>query len=38
MEQVTNNFVLKPYVQGVVFNPQDLTPPNDWGAIYISTH
>jgi oligopeptide transport system substrate-binding protein len=38
MEQVTATFVLKPYVQGMVFNPEDLTPPNDWGAIYISTH
>jgi len=38
MEQVTSTFVLKPYVQGIVFNPQDLTPPNDWGNIYISTH
>jgi len=38
MEQVTNTFVLKPYVKGLVFNPQDLTPPNDWGAVYIATH
>ncbi len=38
MYQVTNTFVLKPYVKGVVFNPQDLTPPNDWGNIYIAAH
>ncbi|HLI09541.1 MAG TPA: peptide ABC transporter substrate-binding protein, partial [Ktedonobacteraceae bacterium] len=38
MEQVTAAFVLKPYVQGLVFNPQSLTPPNDWGSVYISTH
>jgi oligopeptide transport system substrate-binding protein len=38
MEQVTSTFVLKPYVQGMVFNGEDLTPPNDWGKIYISTH
>ncbi len=37
MEQVTNNFLRKPCLAGVVDNPQDLTPPNDWGAIYIST-
>ncbi len=29
--------VLKSCVVGVVFNPQNLTPPNDWGAIYKST-
>lgn len=38
MEQVTLNVLLKPYVKGVVFNPQGLTPPNDWGAVYIATH
>ncbi len=38
MEQVTVNILLKPYVKGVVFNPQGLTPPNDWGAVYIVTH
>ncbi|HVB61160.1 MAG TPA: peptide ABC transporter substrate-binding protein [Ktedonobacteraceae bacterium] len=30
--------VLKPYVQGVIFNADGLTPPDDWGNIYISTH
>ncbi len=37
MEQVTNNFLRKPCMAGVVDNPQDLVPPNDWGAVYIST-
>ncbi len=37
MEQITNNFLRKPCLTGVVDNPQDLTPPDDWGAIYIST-
>ena len=36
--QTTYPFVLKPYVQGVVFNAQSLIPPNDWGNIYISVH
>jgi oligopeptide transport system substrate-binding protein len=30
--------VLKPYVKGMVFNPQLLIPPNDWGNIFIATH
>jgi peptide/nickel transport system substrate-binding protein/oligopeptide transport system substrate-binding protein len=38
MEQVTAVTVLKPYVKGVVFNPQDLTPPDDWGNIFIASH
>ena len=38
MEQVTVNILLKTYVKGVVFNPQGLTPPNDWGAVYIINH
>ncbi len=38
MEQVTVNQVLKPYVRGMVFNPQLLVPPNDWGNIFIATH
>jgi len=38
MEQVQNPLVLKPYVKGMVFNAQDLTPPNDWGNVYIATH
>src|SRR6266700_2261474 len=37
MEQITNNCLRKPCLTGVVDNPQDLTPPDDWGAIYIST-
>jgi peptide/nickel transport system substrate-binding protein/oligopeptide transport system substrate-binding protein len=38
MEQVTAAFVLKPYVKGLVFNPQSLTPPNDWGSVFIAAH
>ena len=30
--------VLKPYVKGMVFNPQLQIPPNDWGNIYIASH
>ncbi len=37
MEQVTVALLQKPCVAGVVYNPQLLTPPNDWGAVYIST-
>jgi oligopeptide transport system substrate-binding protein len=37
MEQVTASFLRKPCLAGVVDNPQDLTPPNDWGGIYKST-
>ena len=40
--QATTSIVLKPYVQGDIqgafVNPEGLTPPNDWGSIYISTH
>jgi oligopeptide transport system substrate-binding protein len=36
--QVTISQVLKPYVKGLVFNPQGLTPPDDWGAVYIQAH
>ncbi len=35
--QVTASIVRKPCVAGVVDNAQDLTPPDDWGSIYIST-
>ncbi len=37
MEQVTLNALHKPCVAGLVYNAQGLTPPNDWGAVYIST-
>jgi peptide/nickel transport system substrate-binding protein/oligopeptide transport system substrate-binding protein len=37
MEQATVPYLLKPCVQGYILNHQDLTPPNDWGSIYIST-
>jgi oligopeptide transport system substrate-binding protein len=36
--QVGMSLVLKPYVKGMVFNPQLEIPPNDWGSIYIATH
>lgn len=38
MEQVTNVFLLKPYVVGMVDNQQGLIPPNDWANIYIVQH
>ena len=38
VQQVTTNYLLKPYVIGVVDNAEDLTPPDDWGNIYIATH
>jgi len=38
MDQVRVSQVLKPYVKGMVFNPQLLIPPNDWGIVYIASH
>jgi peptide/nickel transport system substrate-binding protein/oligopeptide transport system substrate-binding protein len=38
VEQVAVSQVLKPYVKGIVFNPQLLIPPDDWGSIYIASH
>ena len=38
MQQVISTYLLKPYVIGFVDNAQDLTPPNDWGSIYIAQH
>src|SRR6266700_2664529 len=38
MEQVAFSQVLKPYVKGMVFNPNLEIPPNDWGNIYIASH
>ncbi len=35
--QVALPIVLKPCVTGMVFNPQLLIPPDDWGNVYIST-
>jgi peptide/nickel transport system substrate-binding protein/oligopeptide transport system substrate-binding protein len=37
MEQVDVSFLQKTCMAGIVFNPQLLTPPNDWGNIYVST-
>jgi oligopeptide transport system substrate-binding protein len=36
--QVTNVLVRKPCVVGMVDNAQSLTPPDDWGNVYISTN
>ena len=38
MEQVTNVYLLKPYVIGLVDNQQGLIPPDDWANIYIVQH
>ncbi|TMD63840.1 MAG: peptide ABC transporter substrate-binding protein [Chloroflexi bacterium] len=38
VEQVAVPQVLKAYVKGMVFNPQLLIPPDDWGNIYIQSH
>lgn len=37
MEQAVALGLRKPCVQGVVDNAEGLTPPNDWGNIYLST-
>jgi peptide/nickel transport system substrate-binding protein/oligopeptide transport system substrate-binding protein len=37
MEQERVAFLLKPCVQGIVFNTSGLTPPDDWHNVYIST-
>jgi oligopeptide transport system substrate-binding protein len=36
--QVVYQIVLKPCVQGMVFNDQFVIPPDDWHGIYISTN
>ncbi len=38
IEQVTQVYLLKPYVVGMVNNAQGLIPPDDWGNIYILSH
>lgn len=38
MDQRTGNYIQKSYVVGTVDNAQALTPPNDWGNIYIAVH
>ena len=38
VNQVTRSQVVKPYVKGLVFNSSGFTPPDDWGAIYITAH
>jgi peptide/nickel transport system substrate-binding protein/oligopeptide transport system substrate-binding protein len=37
MEQVRLGLLVKPCVQGLVFNASGLTPPDDWSRVYIST-
>jgi len=37
MDQQAINILQKPCVQGVVQNAFGLTPPDDWGSIFIST-
>jgi len=38
MEQVTTTFLRKPTVVGIVNNPLNLIPPNDWANIYIGQY
>ena len=38
MEQVTQVYLLKPYVIGMEINYQGLIPPDDWANIYIAQH
>jgi oligopeptide transport system substrate-binding protein len=38
MDQVTNVYLLKPYVIGMVDNQQGLIPPDNWANIYIVQH
>jgi peptide/nickel transport system substrate-binding protein/oligopeptide transport system substrate-binding protein len=38
MDQVTNVYLLKPYVIGMVGNQQGLIPPDNWANIYIVKH
>jgi oligopeptide transport system substrate-binding protein len=38
MEQVQAPYVVKPYVHGFFYNPQQLIPPDYWSQIYITSH
>ena len=38
MDQVTNVYLLKPYVVGLAGNQQGLIPPDNWANIYIVQH
>ncbi|WP_376794603.1 ABC transporter substrate-binding protein [Thermogemmatispora sp.] len=38
MEQVQAAYVVKTYVHGFFYNPQQLIPPNYWSQIYITQH
>jgi oligopeptide transport system substrate-binding protein len=35
--QGADNLLLKPCVQGLVFNADEIIPPGDWANVYIST-
>ena len=38
MEQGAQVYLLKPYVIGLVVNPQGFVPPDDWANIYVVQH
>ncbi|GAC1619205.1 MAG: ABC transporter substrate-binding protein [Ktedonobacteraceae bacterium] len=38
MLQSTRHRLQKPYLTGIVLNPLEITPPNDWANIYIAAH
>ena len=38
IEQVTQVYLLKPYVIGMVSNPQGQFPPDDWAKVFIARH
>ena len=38
MEQVTTTFLRQPTVVGIVDNPMNIIPPNDWANIYIGQY
>ncbi len=38
MEQVTTTFLRQPTVVGIVDNPMNIVPPNDWANIYIGQY
>lgn len=38
MEQITQVYLLKPYVIGMTANPQGQIPPDDWAKIFIAQH
>ncbi len=38
MEQINLPTMTKPYVHGLITNPTEIVPPNDWAQVYISNH